>query len=130
VVHTGDNSPEIAKIHLFIDILSIDVISLIARRFTDVPKCNGNTALRPGASTKLTCQAQYSGGLQPVLTWVRDGIEIDSNDEFEIMLAGRSVTVAAVTDQDDGVEYTCHMKFGVVVEQCRLQLDVMCKSQL
>jgi hypothetical protein len=92
-----------------------------------MPQCQGNTALRPGAETRLTCQAQYSGVLQPVLTWIRDGIEIDSQDDYDILLARRWVSVPPVTDQEDGVEYTCHVKFGSVVEQCRLRLDVACK---
>lgn len=90
----------------------------------DMPDCKGDVKLRPDETTMLSCEAQYSGMMSPVMTWVRDGLAVDSKDKYDIMLARRELTVPRVSYQDDGVQYTCDVKFGNVVEQCHRRLDI------
>lgn len=86
------------------------------------PECSGEVDLKEGSSTTLECQSEYSGS-QPTLEWLRGSEEIESDENFEIRLAKRSLDLTA-TYRDDKQTYTCRMTIGDVVEECHVTLSV------
>src|SRR6218665_1567054 len=90
--------------------------------FLATPTCSGEFDLKEGFETTLECQSVYSGS-QPTLEWLRGSEEIDSEEDFEIRLAKRSLSLTA-TYKDDKQSYTCRMTIGNVVEECHVILSV------
>ena len=81
--------------------------------------------LSEGQSTTLDCQMTYSGQ-QPLLQWFRSGHLVQSDDEYDIRLAKKVVSLEA-TETDDKAEYACRMSLGDVTKECSLVLNVTCE---
>lgn len=88
----------------------------------ELPTCSGDVDLSEGQSTTLDCQMTYSGQ-QPLLQWFRSGHLVQSDDEYDIRLAKKVVSLEA-TETDDKAEYACRMSLGDVTKECSLVLNV------
>uniref|UniRef100_A0AAY4AMZ7 Immunoglobulin superfamily member 9B n=1 Tax=Denticeps clupeoides TaxID=299321 RepID=A0AAY4AMZ7_9TELE len=75
---------------------------------------------REGGSTTLSCSA--FGNPQPVITWLREDVELVSNNKYTV--TDGSMTVLAITRDDRGA-YTCraHSDQGEAVHTTRLLIQ-------